>query len=110
MGIIQMQRMYILALGMGMLAAPVLGASSWVKGSAVFERPVRSDKAILGGESVWLCENMTCRGRTPAHLQSAQRYCRELARWGGPLVSFQAGTIAFDAEALRRCNGTNRPA
>ncbi len=100
-----MQRLIILALSMGMVAAPCLGASNWVKGTATFERSLRSDKAILGGESVWLCDGLNCRGRAPVHVKSAQRYCRELARWGGPIVSFEAGPIVFDAEALRRCNG-----
>lgn len=104
--IMQMRRLVILVMAMGMVAAPSLGASYWAKGTATFEHPVRSDKAILGGESVWLCEGTTCRGRAPVDVRSAGRYCRELARWGGPVVSFEAGTIAFDADALRRCNGT----
>jgi hypothetical protein len=95
----------ILALSLGMVAAPGVAASDWVEGKATFERPVRSEKPILDGESLWYCQGMVCRGRAPAHLKSAQRYCRELARWGGPVTSFQAGTLLFDAEALRRCNG-----
>jgi hypothetical protein len=100
-----MRRLIILALGMGMVAAPGVGATYWAKGKATFERPVRSDKAILGGESVWLCESATCRGRAPVDVKSAERYCRELARWGGLVIGFEAGTIVFDAEALERCNG-----
>jgi len=100
-----MPRLMILALGLGMAAAQGAAASDWVGGNATFERPIRSDKPILGGESVWRCEGATCRGRTPSHFKSAQRYCRELARWGGPVTSFQAGAVTFDAEALRRCNG-----
>ena len=99
-----MPRLMILALSLGMMAAPGVAAADWVGGKATFERPVRSEKPILDGESVWYCQDATCRGRAPSHLKSAQRYCRELARWGGPLTSFQAGTLLFDAEALRRCN------
>ena len=99
-----MPRLMILALSLGMIAAPGVAASDWVAGKATFERPVRSDKPILDGESVWYCAGVDCRGRAPSHLKSAQRYCRELARWGGPVTSFQAGTVTFDAEALRRCN------
>ena len=100
-----MPRLIILALSLGMLAAPGAGSSDWVGGSATFAQPVRSDKPILDGESVWYCQGVACHGRAPRHLKSAQRYCRELARWGGPVASFQAGTAIFDAEALRRCNG-----
>ncbi len=101
-----MARLIVLALGLGMVASPSLAASQWVKGSATFERKITSDQAILGGESVWLCDDSTCRGRAPVNIRSAQRYCRQLARWGGSLVSFEAGSIVFDSEALRRCNGT----
>jgi hypothetical protein len=100
-----MQRLIMLALSLVVAPAPVIAAPNWVMGSATFERPVRSDKPILDGESVWHCQDATCRGRAPGHLKSAQRYCRDLARWGGPVTSFQAGALAFDAEALRRCNG-----
>lgn len=100
-----MRRLIILVLGIGMLPAPGFGASGWVTGAATFERPVRSDTIIVGGESVWRCKDATCRGRAPDHFKSAERYCRELARRGGPVVSFQAGATVFDAEALRRCNG-----
>ncbi len=99
-----MQKLIILALSLGMVAAPGISAPSWVKGTATFERPPGTDKAILGSESIWHCENLTCRGRVPVHVKSAERYCRELARWGGPLVKFETGTTIFDAEALRRCN------
>jgi hypothetical protein len=95
----------IFVLSLGMMAAQGAAASDWVMGSATFARPVRSDKAIFDSESVWYCEGMACRGRAPSHLQSAQRYCRKLARWGGTVTSFQAGTVIFDADALRRCNG-----
>lgn len=100
-----MPRLMILALSLAMILAPGVAASDWVGGKATFERPVRSDKPILDGESVWYCEGVACRGRAPSHLKPAQRYCRELARWGGPVASFQTGTVIFDAEALRRCNG-----
>ena len=88
-----------------MMVAPSLGASGWWQGTATFARPVRSDTAILGGESVWRCQDTSCRGPVPDHPKSAERYCRQLARWGGPLVKFQAGSVVFDANALRHCNG-----
>lgn len=100
-----MPRLMIMALGLAMVATPGLAASEWVEGKATLERPVRSDKPILDGESVWYCNGAACRGRAPSHLKSAQRYCRELARWGGALTSFQAGTVIFDTDALHRCNG-----
>ena len=100
-----MRRLIILILSMGMVSGPSFGASGWVQGAVTFEQPVRSEKTILGGESVWRCESATCRGRAPDHFKSTQHYCRELARWGGAIVSFRAGTIMFDAEALRNCNG-----
>ena len=100
-----MSRLFILALSLGLVAAPGAAMANWVGGTVTFERPVRSDKAILASESLWRCEGAVCRGRTPARLQSAERYCRELGRWGGTIVSFQAGTVLFDAQALRRCNG-----
>ena len=77
----EMRRLIILAMGMAIVSTPGSGASSWAKGMATFERPVRSSKAILGGESVWFCGGATCRGRAPVDVRSAQRYCRELARW-----------------------------
>ena len=100
-----MRKLVMMALGVASVSAQGLGASPWVNGSVTFERPVRSSQAIVAGESVWRCEGATCRGRAPAHLKSAERYCRELARWAGRVGSFQAGATAFDAEALRRCNG-----
>lgn len=99
-----MRRLIILILTMGMASAPCFGASDWVQGTVTFGQPVRSEKAILAGESVWRCEGSTCRGRAPNHARLAERYCRELGRWGGPVASFQAGKTVYDAEALRRCN------
>jgi hypothetical protein len=99
-----MRILIVLGLSAGIVAQHGLAASAWVQGAATFESPVRSDHAILGGESVWRCTNATCAGRAPGDRQSAQRYCRELARWGGPLKAFQSGTLAFDSEALRTCN------
>jgi hypothetical protein len=101
-----MTRWMIPALSLAMVATPGAAAPDWVGGQVTFERPVRYEKTILGGESIWFCEGTACQGRAPSYLRSAQRYCRELARWGGPVTSFRAGTVIFDADALRRCNGT----
>lgn len=94
----------ILATAAAAFATPALGATSWTQGAVTLERAAARDTVIIDGKTAWRCDDTRCSGRLSEAAPAAPRVCREFARRVGPVVAFETGAGAFDAEALGRCN------
>jgi hypothetical protein len=69
---------------------------------AVPATPLTKAENVIVGELLWKCAPDGCiasnTGARPAIV------CAQAARKVGKLDSFSAGTVAFDAEAMAKCN------
>lgn len=94
----------ILAAAAAAFAAPPLAAKEWTQGAVTLERAAARDTIVVGGKTAWRCADTRCTGRLADAPRAATRVCREFARRVAPVVAFETGAGAFDAEALGRCN------
>lgn len=94
----------ILAAAAAAFTAPAHGAMSWTQGAVTLERTAARDTVVIDGKTAWRCDSTRCTGRLSDAVRAAPRVCREFARRVGPVVAFETGAGAFDAEALGRCN------
>lgn len=100
-----MRKMIIaLAAATAAFATPAFAAKSWTQGAVTLERAAARDTIVVDGKTAWRCDSTRCTGRLSDAASAAPRVCREFARRVAPVVAFETGAGAFDAEALGRCN------
>lgn len=94
-----------LLLGALWAGAPAAAASAEepriVAYAATIAAPVGATRAEAGGVT-WTCAQSGCSAEAGAAPPLA--VCRDLAKRVGRVAAFTAGSIAFTAEELRRCN------
>lgn len=95
----------VLATAVAAFATPAFAAKDWTQGAVTLERAAVRDTIIVDGKTAWQCDGTRCSGRLVDAPRAAARACRDIARRVAPVVAFETGAGAFDAEALGRCNG-----
>lgn len=63
---------------------------------------------LIADDRLWRCVADLCQGQAFNRPASRLRTCRQLARAGGRVVSFEVAGIAIPSEELERCNGGAR--
>ena len=59
---------------------------------------------LIAGDRLWRCVGDSCHGQVLDRPNSRIRTCRQLARTGGEVISFQVAGVEISSIELERCN------
>jgi hypothetical protein len=88
-----------------LLLSPV-GAAAQAQGYSAVPTAMPAKANVMTRATLWKCAGGTC--TTPKSDERAAVLCQLAAREMGPLTTFSAQGVPFDADALARCNARAR--
>lgn len=77
--------------------------------TAKLEQSVAERTRLVAGSAVFWCEGEACVASVSNSRTFIPATCKDIASRLGPVVSFESGARAFDAERLAACNASARP-
>ncbi|WP_414713356.1 CC_3452 family protein [Sphingomonas sp.] len=84
--------------------APAMPTDSRAATRVTIEWKHGAKEKLVADDSLWRCTGSTCTGRVVDRARSRLRACRQLARAGGRIVSFETASGALSSNELAACN------